>query len=133
MENNMKHLFALAALCALLSGPAMAQTQPAAPAAEEAEAAEPVDVDAAVKAINDMATDEKKAAGYCEISKELAALTEADDAKGEELGKKLDDYLTGLGEEYIEAFDAAEGLDPETEDGKKLDAAFADLEGKCAA
>jgi hypothetical protein len=131
----MKNLFALAAVCALLSGPAMAQTQPAAPAGEaaETEAAEPVDVDAAVKAINDIATDEKKAAGYCEISKELSALSETDDAKGEELGKKLDAYLTGLGEEYVEAFDAAESLDPETEDGKKLDTAFTALEAKCAA
>jgi hypothetical protein len=129
----MKNLFALAAVCALLSGPAMAQTQPAAPAGEAAEAAEPVAVDAAVKAINDIATDEKKAAGYCEISKELSALSETDDAKGEELGKKLDAYLTGLGEEYVEAFDAAESLDPETEDGKKLDTAFTALEAKCAA
>jgi hypothetical protein len=130
----MKHLFASAAICALLAGPAFAQTQPAAPAAEAEEQAEPAtpeQVDAAVKTISGLAADETKVAGYCAISKEMAAAPETDEAKMEELGKKMDDYLTKLGDEYAEAFAVAETVAPETEQGKKLDEAYATLETKC--
>jgi hypothetical protein len=125
----MKHMFALTALCALLSTPVMAQAQ--APAAGEAEATEPVDVNAAIKTISELTGDAKKVAGYCAISKEMAGIAETDTAKMEELGTKMDTYLTGLGEQYAEAFEAAESVTPESEDGKKLDAALGALEDKC--
>jgi len=125
----MKHLFALTAICALLSAPVMAQT--AAPPAAEAE--EPVDVNAAIKTITEFTADEKKVSGYCAISKEMAAVKEGDTAKMEELGQKMDTYLTGLGEQYADALSAAEGVAPESEDGKKLDTALGALEAKCGA
>jgi hypothetical protein len=125
----MKHLFALTAICALLSAPVMAQT--AAPPAAEAE--EPVDVNAAIKTITEFTADTKKVAGYCAISKEMAAVKEGDTAKMEELGQKMDTYLTGLGEQYADALSAAEGVAPESEDGKKLDTVLGALEAKCGA
>jgi hypothetical protein len=125
----MKHMFALTALCALLSTPVMAQAQ--APAAGAAEAEEPVDVNAAIKTISELSGDEKKVAGYCAISKEMAGIAETDTAKMEELSTKMDTYLTGLGEQYAEAFEAVEAVTPESEDGKKLDTALGALEDKC--
>jgi hypothetical protein len=128
----MKHLFALTAICALLSAPVMAQTA-APPAGGAAEAEEPVDVNAAIKTITEFTADEKKVSGYCTISKEMAAVKEGDTAKMEELGQKMDTYLTGLGEQYADALSAAEGVAPESEDGKKLDTALGALEAKCGA
>ena len=130
----MKHLFALTVICALLAAPVAAQAQAQAPAGgAAAEAEPPVDVAATVKTITDLTTDEKKVAGYCAISKEISGVKEGDNAKMEELGKKMDAYLTGLGEQYADAFGAAESIAPESEDGKKLDAAFSALEAKCGA
>jgi hypothetical protein len=119
----MKHLFALTAICALLSAPAMAQT-----AAEP-----PADINAAVKTITELTNDQTKVAGYCAITKEMAGVAETDTAKMEALGTKMDTYLTGLGEQYAEAFEAGEGIAPESEDGKKLEAAYTALEAKCGA
>lgn len=128
----MKHLFALTAICALLSAPVMAQTQaPAAAGGAAAEVEPPVDVNAAIKTITEFTADAKKVAGYCAISKDMAAVKEGDTAKMEEFGKKMDDYLTGLGEQYANAFGAAEVVTPESEDGKKLDAALGALDAKC--
>jgi cell pole-organizing protein PopZ len=124
----MKHLFALTAICALLSAPVMAQTTAPAAGAEE-----PVDVNAAIKTITEFTADEKKVSGYCAISKEMAAVKEGDTAKMEELGQKMDTYLTGLGEQYADALSAAEGVAPESEDGKKLDTVLGALEAKCGA
>ena len=131
----MKHLFALTAICAMLAAPVTAQAQAKAPAAggAAAEVEPPVDVAATVKTITELTNDEKKVAGYCAISKEISGVKEGDNAKMEELGKKMDTYLTGLGEQYADAFGAAESIAPESEDGKKLDAAFSALEAKCGA
>ena len=93
----------------------------------------PVDVNAAIKTITEFTADEKKVAGYCAISKEIAAVKDGDDAKMEELGKKMDAYLSGLGQQYVDAFAATDPSRPESEDGKKLDAALGALETKCGA
>lgn len=127
----MKHVFTLAAICALLSAPVMAQTTAPAAGGAAAEAEPPVDVNATIKTITDLTNDATKVAGYCAINKELSAVKEGDTAKMEELGQKMDTYLTGLGEQYADAFGAAESIAPESEDGKKLDAAFVALEAKC--
>lgn len=125
----MKHLLAITSICALLAGPAFAQTTPE---AEEADTPPTTaEVDAAVKEINALAADEKKVAGYCEISKELAAVPETDEKKMEEVGAKLDAYLVTLGEPVAEAFGVADAVDATTDDGKKMDAAFGALDEKC--
>ncbi|NJM34650.1 MAG: hypothetical protein HC850_08000 [Rhodomicrobium sp.] len=126
----MKTLLTATAFCALFATAALAQA-----AKEEAAAPAPTaaEIDAAVKAINLLATDQKKSEGYCAISKEMAALKEGDDKKAEELGTKMDDYIASLGKDIAKAFEIAESVDPESEDGKKLDAAYGSLEEKCGA
>jgi hypothetical protein len=131
----MKKVLALAGLCALLAAPAYAQQQPAQPGAAEpaAEAPSKEEAEKAAKTIETLTGDQKKVEGYCAITKEMAAAPEGDQKKAEELGKKMDDYLNGLGNDTAEAFGIAEAVDPETEEGKKIDAAFTALEGKCGA
>lgn len=127
----MKHLFALTAVCALLSAPVMAQTTAPAAGGAATEAEPPVDVNAAIKTITEFTNDEKKVSGYCAISKEMATVKDGDNAKMEELGTKMDTYLNGLGEQYADAFAATDAVAPESEDGKKLDTALGALETKC--
>jgi hypothetical protein len=128
MEPDMKRLLAVTGICTLLAAPAFAQTdtkEEAPPAPSKAE------VEAAVKTINDMAADQKKVSGYCAISKEMGDLKDGEDKKAEELNKKMDDYLTSLGEPVSNAFGMAESVDPASEEGQKLDAAFTALDEKC--
>ncbi len=127
----MKHLLAMAGICMLLGVPAMAQTT--APETEKDEPPSAAEIDAAAKTIMDLSADAKKVAGYCAINKEMAAIPETDTAKLEAVSTKMDAYLATLGEPVAEAFGIAEVADPATEDGKKLDAAFTALEGKCGA
>ncbi len=126
----MKRVLAISGICTLLASAAMAQT-----ATPKEGATEPppsaAEIDAAVKTITDFTADQKKVAGYCAINKEMSALKEGDDKKGEELGKKMDDYLNAQGENVSDAFGIAEVVDPASEGGKKLDAAFGALEAKC--
>jgi hypothetical protein len=126
----MKRLLAVSGICTLLATAAWAQQTPpkeeaAPPAPSKAE------VEAAIKTINDMAADPKKSGGYCAISKEMGALKEGEDKKAEELNKKMDDYLNSLGQPVVNAFGMAESVDPASEDGQKLDAAFTALDQKC--
>jgi opacity protein-like surface antigen len=129
----MKKALALAGLCALLAVPAYAQqpAQPQAGADAAAEAPTKEEAAAAAKSIEAFADDAKKAEGYCAITKEMAGVAETDTKKTEELGKKMDDYLNAAGAGTAEAFGIAEAVDPESEEGKKIDAAFTKLEGKC--
>jgi opacity protein-like surface antigen len=133
----MKKFLALAGVCALLASPAFAQDKKPDAAGGAAEpAAEAPTKEEATKAaatIDAMADDAKKAAGYCALSKEMAGIPDGDDKKAEEVGKKLDDYLVSISQDTAEAFGIAEAVDPETEEGKKVDAAFAKLESKCGA
>lgn len=128
----MKKTLALAGLCAFLAFPVYAQQQPAQPEADAAaEAPSKEEAEKAAKAIDALADDQTKVQGYCAISKEMAGVPETDTKKTEELGKKMDDYLTSVGADTAEAFGIAEAVDPESEEGKKIDAAFTKLEGKC--
>jgi hypothetical protein len=124
----MKKLLAATAFCALFATGAYAQA-----AKEEAAGPAPTaaEIDAAVKAFADFAADAKKVEGYCAISKEMGALKEGDDKKAEELGQKMDDYINTLGEAIVKAFETAENVDPESEAGKKIDAAYGALDDKC--
>jgi hypothetical protein len=132
----MKKIFTIASICALLASPAFAQEKKpdndaAGEAQETTEAPSAAEVDKAAKAIDTFADDQKKVEGYCTIAKEMGTLKEGDDKKAEELTKKMDDYLASVDKDLPNAFQTAEAVDPETEDGKKVDAAFTKLEGKC--
>jgi hypothetical protein len=132
----MKNFFAIAGLCTLLAAPAFAQTDNAPEGAEAEETAVEAptteEVDAAVATINTVAEDPANVEGYCAISSEMEGIAEADEAKAEEVATKMDAYLTTLGDDVAEAFATAEDVDPESEDGQKIDAALDAIEAKCA-
>ena len=135
----MKTIIAITGLCALLALPAFAQTEKQGEAAQENAAQEEAgeeapsaeDVDAAVQAINSFAEDKKQVEGYCAILKEMEGLKDGDDQKAEELGQKMDTYISGLGEDVQDAFGVAEVVEPESEEAAKIDEAFGTLEEKC--
>lgn len=124
----MKRLSAIASVCALLAAPAYAQdtkeTPPPAPTAEN--------VDRAVKAINDLATDEGKVDAYCAIIEAEDAVPEGDAAAAEAVTQKLNAYLAGLDEDARMAFALDETIDPLSEEGQRLGGAFLQLEAGCA-
>lgn len=134
----MKMLISIFGVLLMLSAPAFAQdnnegaeTETAAEAEGEVEAPTSEEVDEAVKVINSIAEDKKKAQGYCDIATQMDNLKEGEEKKAEELGKKMDEYLTGLGENVPDAFAIAEVVDPESEDGQKIDVAFGKLYEQC--
>lgn len=110
----MKHLSLCVGLCFL--------------ATSAAYAADPK-VENAVKAINAVAADPAKRAGFCEINKKMEALKEGEDS--EALDAAMQAYLRKLGPEYEAAWDLAEDVNPESADGKILNEAFDALEQTC--
>lgn len=132
----MRRLFTYAGLCILLALPAYAQTD--APQGEEAQAEEeappppePAQIEAAAKAINDLASDPQKLEGYCAINKEMWAVEEGQEDKMAELDTKMYEYMEGLGEEYAQAWETVAAADPESPDATALNTAFEGLEAKC--
>ncbi|MGE0004277.1 MAG: hypothetical protein AB7S92_01690 [Parvibaculaceae bacterium] len=87
-------------------------------------------VDAAIRALDALEADAGKLQGYCAIIKELFAAGE-DDEKSEALEAKMEQYLTGLGPDYVAAWELGEDLAPGSDGAAKLDAAFERLEDKC--
>jgi len=134
----MKILISIFGVLLMLSAPAIAQdnnqaaeTETPAEAEGEVEAPTSEEVDEAVKVINSIAEDKQKAQGYCDIAMQMDDLKEGEETKAEELGTKMDEYLTGLGENVADAFSIAEVVDPESEDGQKIDVAFGKLYEQC--
>lgn len=72
---------------------------------------------------------------YCEMSKLYAQAFEAgekkDEKKADELSKKADELGKSLGGDYEKVMEALQEVDPESEEGKKLVAAFEPLDKKC--
>ncbi len=124
----MKKIFAVAGICALLATPVFAQDKE-----EEAPATPPTaaEVDAAVKAINDLSSDKAKVASYCELIKEMDSLKEGDDKAAEAFGQKFDTYMSGLSEDAQKAFAISDAVDPASAEGKKLETAFNNFEEGC--
>ena len=90
------------------------------------------EVSEAVKSLEEVGVDPANLATFCRIIKELGAASEADDdVKSEAAGTEMLEFLSGLGPKFAQAWDLAEELDPETEDGKALEEAFGALEEKC--
>jgi hypothetical protein len=112
----MKKYLAACALCGLLASPVFA-----------ANAA----VDTAVKTFDTVANDAGKLKVYCEMSKVMSSADAEDDNKAEALDKQMDGFMKQLGPEFQTAFEAGADLDPESEDGKKYDAAMDKLDEKC--
>lgn len=128
----MKALIAATALATLLAMPAYAQTE-GEEQEEETVTISAEEAEAAAEIISSIGEDQAKLQGYCDIIKEMEAAPEDDEAKAEELGGKMDQYLTDLGEDVADAFGAADSVDPESEEGQKIEEAFEELSEKCGA
>jgi len=116
----MKRIFVVTGICALLAGPAIAQDE-GAPTAEE--------VNAAVETINAFAEDESKVQGYCDLLRQMDSLEEGEEDKVQELSNEMNAYLES--NDVLDAFSLAESVDPASENGQKVDAAFAELDQAC--
>lgn len=127
----MKALIAAAALATLFAMPVYAQTDDDNGGEEETVAITAEEADAAVAVISSFGDDQAKLDGYCAIADEMEAAPEDDEAKAEELGGKMDQYLAGLGEDVADAFGTADSADPASAEGQKLEAALEALGEKC--
>lgn len=133
MERIMRSFVAATALATLLAMPVYAQTEGenATEQEEETVTISAEEITAATEVISGIAEDQAKVDGYCAIVKEMEAAPEDDEAKAEELSTKMDEYLTGLGEDVSDAFVTADSVDPESEDGQKIGEALEELIEKC--
>ncbi len=87
--------------------------------------------DAAIRALDALEADPAMFEPFCAIVKEMSSLGEGDDVKSEELEVKMEEYLTGLGPAYADAWGLGEELDPSSPEAANLDAAFDRIEQKC--
>lgn len=129
----MKALIAAAALASLIAMPVYAQTDDDAGGDEEMVAITAEEATAAAATISSIGDDQAKLDGYCAIFKEMEAAPEGDEAKAEELGGKMDQFLAGLGEDVADAFGAADSVDPASAEGQTLEEALEELGEKCGA
>lgn len=133
-ETEMKSFIVATALAALFAMPVYAQTD-AENGTESEEATVTLtaeEAQAVAEIISSIGEDQAKTEGYCAIIKDMYAVSEDDEAKQEELGEKMDEYLTNLGDDVAEAFNTADGVDTESEAGQIIEGAFDDLEEKCS-
>lgn len=89
-----------------------------------------VQIQSAIASLAKLETDATKLEAFCKINADLEAAGE-DAAKSEALDRQMEAFVRSLGPEYVAAWDLAEELNPESEDGKALNAAFDSLEDKC--
>jgi phage terminase small subunit len=85
-------------------------------------------IEAAVKTFKAVAADPAKLRTYCAMSKVMERMGEKEDKAAE---AEIDRYLAQLGPDFQTAWDAAEGVDENSADGKLYYAAMDDLEQKC--
>ncbi len=89
-----------------------------------------VQVQSAIASLAKLEVDAAKLDAFCKISAELEAASD-DTAKSEALDRQMEAFVRSLGPEFVAAWDLAEELNPDSEDGKALNAAFDSLEDKC--
>jgi len=85
-------------------------------------------VDAAVKTFNAVAADPGKLKTFCDMSKVMDAMGDKEDKAAE---AKINDFMKQLGPDFETAWNAGEGIDENSADGKALNAALDDLAAKC--
>lgn len=89
-------------------------------------------VDAALKTFAAVEADAAKVKTYCAMSKTMASASdESDSAKNEAFDKEIQGFMATLGADFQKAWDLGADLNPESEDGKAMNAALEKLEGKC--
>ena len=86
-------------------------------------------VDSAVATFKSVEGDAGKLKIFCEMS---AAMDKAGDNPDAAADAKIDGYMKQLGPDFGTAWDAGQGVDEKSADGKKLDAALDELGSKCS-
>ena len=92
-----------------------------------AQAASPK-VESATKVFQSVANDAARVKTFCEMSKAMDAAGEKPDAAAD---AKIQAYMTQLGPDFQQAWDAGNELDENSDDGKTYAAALDTLSGKC--
>jgi hypothetical protein len=86
-------------------------------------------VDSAVATFKAVENDAGKLKIFCEMSATMDKAGENPDAATD---AKIDGYMKELGPDFATAWNAGEGVDESSADGKKLDAALDELGNKCS-
>ena len=84
--------------------------------------------DSAVATFKSVGGDAGKLKIFCEMS---SAMDKAGDNPDAAADAKIDGYMKQLGPDFTTAWNAGEGVDQNSADGKKLDAALDELGSKC--
>jgi hypothetical protein len=85
-------------------------------------------IDSAVATFKTVEGDAGKLKIFCEMT---AAMDKAGDKPDAAAEAQIDGYMKQLGPEFGTAWNAGEGVDENSADGKKLDAALDELGNKC--
>ena len=85
-------------------------------------------VESAIKVFKAVSTDANKLKTYCAMTKAMDSAADKEDPK---LDAQIEGYMKQLGPDFVTAWNAAEGLDDNSADGKAYNTAVDDLSGKC--
>lgn len=88
-------------------------------------------IEAAIKSLEKISADTTKFETYCNLLGQMESVPDDDAAKNEALKNQLDAVVDSYGTEVSAAWDTVSEIDPDTEDGKAVTAAFDAIEGKC--
>jgi hypothetical protein len=89
------------------------------------------EITAAIASLEKIPADTAKFATYCNLLGEMSTLPDDDSAKYEALEKKLDEVIDSYGQDVSNAWDTLSEVDPDSDDGKAVTAAFEAVEAKC--
>jgi hypothetical protein len=109
----MKRVITGLSLCLLISAPAWAASPK---------------IEAAIKTFKAVAGDSGRLRTFCDMTKAMDAAGEKPTAEAD---AKIDGLMKKLGADFESAWNAVEGLDENSADGKAYNAALDDLAGKC--
>jgi hypothetical protein len=88
-------------------------------------------VASAIMTLEKIPADSAKFETYCKLLGHMESMPDDDAAKYEALERQLDAVIDSYGTDVSAAWDTVSEIDPETEDGKAVAAAFDAIEGKC--
>ena len=88
--------------------------------------------ESAIKVFEATSNDAAKMKTYCTMNKLMSDVGE-DEKKAEAAEAQFNGFLKELGPDFETAWNAGEGLDPESAEGKAINAALDKLDTKCAA
>jgi hypothetical protein len=85
-------------------------------------------IESAVRTFKAVAADPGKLKTFCEMTRTMDSIGDKEDAAAE---AKIDGLMKQLGADFDAAWNAADDLDDNSEDGKAYNTAMDDLAGKC--